>query len=313
MQVLTRRFAITSDRQDFELLELDLLFAGAASLRGALELVPRLLMLLENPDAGCEDLAEVIRADADLAESLVKISNSIAYAGALRTCSLLEAILRLGMREVYRLIVQSVTCRALRGKQASGFQQLDLRRHSLATAVAAQTLSQQMAVDDPDVAFTAGLLHDIGKVSVIDKQRAESQWGLGRCEMDGAAYIDEREALNGDHGEAGARLLRNWNFPERVVESVRCHHCPLNATAEDSRSLAALVYTANVLAHRIGEGTGSPTYAAEPDSQTLSTIGLAPADLAHFERETEHAMWSGHGGACNHSDPSQEFAKTLIE
>src|SRR5688500_4873620 len=87
---LTRRITPAVQQTDFRPLQLDALIAETRFLPAAFELLPRLLLLLDDPEANCEDLAEVIRVDPGLTANLLKISNSVSFGGARRTSSLSE-------------------------------------------------------------------------------------------------------------------------------------------------------------------------------------------------------------------------------
>src|SRR5690349_9443666 len=86
--------------------DVDALIASFSFLPPAFELLPRLLLLLDDADANCEDFAEMIRIDPGLTANVLRISQSALYGGAQRIGSLPEAIMRLGVREVYRLVME---------------------------------------------------------------------------------------------------------------------------------------------------------------------------------------------------------------
>ena len=115
----------------------------------------------------------------------------------------------------------------------------DLWKHSLTTAYGAAYLVKSIGLGDlRDRAFTAGLLHDVGKL-VLDHGLDED------CsEDDGQVTMDrERHCTGYDHAEAGAALLESWDVPEQVIAAVRWHHDPLKAG--DHKRLALAVSVAN--------------------------------------------------------------------
>src|SRR5436309_9860053 len=134
---LTRRIVPAAMKKDFKPLPLDSLITDLRHLPAAFELVPQLLALLDDPDADCDAMAEIIRIDPGLTANVFRIANSAKWGAAGKAASLSEAILRLGMREVYRLVIEIVTSPALKKDDAFYFGPVDLWRHSLATAVAA--------------------------------------------------------------------------------------------------------------------------------------------------------------------------------
>jgi putative nucleotidyltransferase with HDIG domain len=282
---LTRCVVPAVNKKTFKPLPVDSLIAELRHLPATFELVPRLLSLLDDPHADCDAMAEIIRIDPGLSANVFRIANSATWGAADKTASLLEAILRLGMREVYRLVIEIVTSPALKMPDAFAFGRVDLWQHSLATAVAAQALAQHRTDEQPEFVFTAALLHDIGKTLLSRVAGEEYAEILRTCaETNTSVHAAEREAFQTDHTEVADRLLRAWKIPERMVSAVAGHHWP-EKVREENRGLAALIYAGDVMAYRISQGNGFPSYAALPDKTALALIGVELQDLAGFEEE----------------------------
>jgi putative nucleotidyltransferase with HDIG domain len=282
---LTPRITPAVKKKNFKPLPVDSLIAELRHLPAAFEIVPKLLLLLDDPDADCDGMAEIIRIDPGLTANVFRIANSARWGAAGKAASLSEAILRLGMREVYRLVIEIVTAPALKTPDGFDFGRVDLWRHSLATAVAAQTLARHGTDESPDFVFTAALLHDIGKTLLSRVAGEEYAELLRTCaETNASVHAAEREAFQTDHTEVAGRLLRAWRIPERMVSAVAGHHSPVKVR-EENRALAASIYAGDVMAYRISQGNGFPTYAALPDRTTLALIRVEMEDLAGFEEE----------------------------
>lgn len=282
---LTPRITPATKKKDFTPLPLDSIIAELRHLPAAFELVPRLLLLLDDPEADCDAMAEIIRIDPGLTASVFRIANSARWAVAGKAASLSEAILRLGMREVYQLVIEIVTSPALKTPDAFNFGRVDLWRHSLATAVAAQVLARHGTDESPEFVFTAALLHDIGK-TLLSRIAGEeySELLLTCAETNASVHAAEREAFQTDHTEVAGRLLRAWKLPERMVSAVAGHHWPAKVR-DENRGLAALIHVGNAMAYRLNQGNGFPNYAALPDTTALGLIHVAPEDLEGFEEE----------------------------
>lgn len=276
---------IATGKQKLNGLQLDELISGLPNLAASCEILPGLLRLLDDPEADCNDLAEIIRLDVSLTAALLRVANSAALAGERKARSLSEAVSRLGMREVYRVVLEIVTAPVLKGPDASLFGRVDLWRHSLATAVAAQTLAAHLTDEDPEVVFTAGLLHDIGKTALVRVAREDYAQLLDDCaENNWSVEATERRAFQTDHAVVGGRLLRAWKFPEQITAAVAAHHT-LYTVCEEHRRLAVLVWVGNIVAYRLGVGNGYPPYVAEPDVEMLRVIGLEAGGWRDFEEE----------------------------
>jgi putative nucleotidyltransferase with HDIG domain len=261
------------------------LIGGAPKLPAAFQILPRMMSLLDDHEVDCSDLAELIRIDSSLTAAVFRVSNSARFAGHGPAHSLSQAIVRLGFREVFRVILEVITAPALRDPDASLFGRVDLWRHSLATAVASQVLAERLTKQDPEIAFSAGLLHDIGKTILIRAAREKYAQLLARCADDNRSVkFAEWELFGTDHAAIGGDLLRTWKFPSRIASVVAAHHRPESAST-DHQSLAALVYVGNIVAYKVGVGNGSPPYVASPDRDALRFIGLARENLSDFNNE----------------------------
>ncbi len=256
----------------------------------AFELIPRLLVLLDDPESNSDMLADIIRGDAGLTTNILRAANTSALAGACRTESLSQAIIRLGLREIYRLTTTIITSPGIMNLDGYGFQRVDLWQHSIACGIAAQIMARNFADQDPEIAYTAALLHDIGKIVMVQVAKADYMAVLDACEPAHRPHFRaEQQAYQTDHAAIGSMLLKRWRFPENIVAAVKFHHDPINAP-DDARRLASLVFAANVIAYRLELGSGHPDYAIHPDPAFLEPLGLQPVDLAEYEHEVQTAF-----------------------
>lgn len=250
----------------------------------AFELIPRLLVLLDDPESDTDALAQTIRVDAGLTADILHIANNPIFAGETRTETLREAITRLGLREIYRIVMHVLTSAVMANPEQKGLERIDLWNHSLASAIGAQILSQETGLENPEIAFTAGLLHDIGKVVLVHSGGAKYIELIERCKAGRLSFHEEeRRLFQSDHAEAGAELLQRWNFPEKIVGAVAGHQVPAASPASHA-ILAALAHAGNILAYRTHHGYNYPDYAVAPDPAHLALIGLTPDMLDPFEQ-----------------------------
>ena len=156
----------------------------------------------------------------------------------------------------------------------------ELWRHSLLTATAAEIVAAEadgMNVDAP-VAFTVGLLHDIGKLALSQALTPEIQHEIRQLvEEQGCSRSEaEKKILGADHSEIGACLLRGWHLPEDVVEAVGNHHQPV---CEPRPRLSVITHVANCLAHLAGSAPGWDGYATRVDPRAIAVLKLDEARL----------------------------------
>lgn len=248
----------------------------------AFQLLPRLLLLLDDPEVNSEGLADIIRVDPGLSADVLRVSNSAARAGDYPVETLQDAVVRLGMREVYRITMKVIASPVLLTPGPPSLPSgADLWTHSLGTAIAAESIGLEKYAD-PEVAFTSGLLHDLGKTFFAERFKAEYGQLLERSRDERVPCFEaERLSYGVDHASLGAKLLERWNFPERILAAVQFHHDP--AGGGEHARLAAIVYTANIIAHRVGLGFDFPGYVISPEPACLAMANLKLEDLPELE------------------------------
>jgi putative nucleotidyltransferase with HDIG domain len=159
-----------------------------------------------------------------------------------------------------------------------------LYHHAVGTAVIAEKLAVLSKKVEPSVAYTAGLLHDIGKV-VLD-QFIHSGFPLFYRELNekGKNFAEvEKRVFGTDHTEAGLELAQNWSFPESLVETIRYHHQPENARSH--KKLVNIVYLADLLMSRFHTGLEIERLNTGPLASRLETIGFS---LGSFPELIDH-------------------------
>jgi putative nucleotidyltransferase with HDIG domain len=253
----------------------------------AFELIPKLLALLDDPETNSDTLADIIRADAGLTTDVLHAANKAGVGGVCRVDSLQQAITRLGLREIYRLLTYIITSPGIMSLDAFGFQRVDLWQHSVACGIGAQILARNFADQDPEIAYTAALLHDIGKLVMVQVAKADYLAMIDSCEPANQPHFRaEQREFHCDHALVGSLLLKRWKFPENIIAAVKFHHDPLHAP-DSAKRLTALIYCANIIAYRLNLGTGMPDYAIHPDSEVLSALGFQIFDLEEYEQEVQ--------------------------
>ena len=246
-------------------------------------LLPRLIGVLENEDASIDELQEVIQIDPALASSTLRLANSAYFAAGSSTVENLgEALMRLGQKEVYRLAALSLASRWMTQKvEGYRWEAGDFCRLSLVTAVAAEYLAEETGRVDSKTAYTAGLVHEIGKLAVA--HACAEQFPAVRAEQSssGCTWLQaEKKILGFNHAEVGAELLRRWKFPPSLV-AVGVHNPPRAEDPADALPLLVHVHAAKFLAVTIGAGVAEDGFLFELNSTLLVEWGFTPEMLEH--------------------------------
>jgi putative nucleotidyltransferase with HDIG domain len=267
---------------------LDKVLDQVDALPPAPQILPKLLRLLADPDTDVSQVTDLIAFDPGLTAKVLQLCNSAWLASSTPATDISEAVGRLGMKCVYRLVAAANGQRALRPTQpVKGFDPQALWKHSVITALAAQFMAQD-AHEDESITFTAALLHDAGKV-VLAQAYKEAYGALLLENANGASVAEiadlEAERFGANHATAGGRLLAKWQFPEAMVAGVAFHHRPAEAGAW--QRLAAHVHLAEALAGFMELPPDTPHTPAEtvvPDA--LALANMSPDDLLHYRDRT---------------------------
>ncbi|EAT15794.1 HDOD domain-containing protein [Desulfuromonas acetoxidans] len=196
----------------------------------------RLLQITSQEDHDIHEVIDIVKCDSSLTARVLKIVNSVAYGLAHEVTTIDRAVSYLGERMVAGIALGD-SASALFHKELQGYEgpKSELWNHDLRTAIAAREIARFAKVTlSADLAFTAGILHAVGKAVLSDF--------LGQTANDVLVSIDdhevedylagERELLGIDHTEAGYVLAKNWELPESLQMAIRYHHMPAEAPDE---------------------------------------------------------------------------------
>lgn len=254
----------------------------ALSLPCSPALLPRLIAALQDQSSGADEIGEIIRMDPALAASTLRVANSAYFAtGSEPAESVAEAVVRLGLREIFRLAALALVNRWENnwGHGAYHGEPGDFCRHALCTALAAEALAEASERVDSQTAYTAGLVCDMGKLAVA--HACGPFFPAIRLEQErlGGPWIRaERSVLGYDHAQVGAQLLKLWHFPPTLAAAAEFCQDPAHAPAE-SLPLLAHLHAAKYLAISFGPGVGEDGFHFELNEPFLLEWGFTPEFL----------------------------------
>jgi putative nucleotidyltransferase with HDIG domain len=224
------------------------LLAALRDLPALPSVVLELVESLGHEELSGAQYAAKISRDQALAAKTLRLANSSFYGRGRQVRSVAEAIGVLGLRTVRAV----VTAAGLAGsfRRHAGFDHDAFWRHSIGSALCAQGLAGELRRDDADLAFTVGLLHDIGRLALASAfAPAYAEAERWRRDKDCPTSEAERAVLGIDHAEVGGLIARQWNFAPAIVDAIREHHAP---PADAGLTLTGIAHVADAIAHALG-------------------------------------------------------------
>lgn len=251
-----------------------------------------LLQVTSNPDHDLDEVIRIVRYDAAMTARVLRVVNSAAFGLLHPIASLDRAVSYLGERMIVGIALAE-SAGQLFQKPLAGYEGEagDLWRHNLFAAVAAREVARRARRDfGIDLAFTGGLLHDIGKALLSDFLRGTSgeilsEIAQGRAQDYLAA---EQEKAGLDHAELGEILAGRWQLPPPLQAAIRHHHQPAEADPE-WRPLAYAVHLGDILAMMSGCATGSDGMQYHLDPGYAEYFTFSAEELAGILLEAEEA------------------------
>jgi putative nucleotidyltransferase with HDIG domain len=232
---------------------------------------------MQDPDAQVSELAEVIARDQALTAKILKLVNSAFYGRPSQVSTIGRAVIILGFQAVRSAALAVSVFERFKGLEsaAGNFRLEDFWRHSVAVSCLAKQLAMVLNRCEPEDAYVAGLLHDTGKLVMLQHFPEDVDDLIRAAGEQQLAWRDCEELLFPiNHAAIGRALFRAWDFPAAVIEAVACHHRP--EAASRHAELTALVHLADYLATHL-EAPGPGTVAPRVHSHDAARlVGLTP-------------------------------------
>ena len=183
----------------------------------------QVLGLVEREDSSTRDLVDLIEHDQALTGKMLRLANSAFFGQSRRVATIPRAVMLLGFSTVRNLALGvKVWDTVAHGIPAARLEGLWM--HAVMVAVASKVLGAKLCTGDPDEAFTAGLLHDVGRL-VLATRFKDAYWTAAAGADGVRSIVDaEQEAFGVHHAEVGGWLLEAWGLPPSIVEAARQHH-----------------------------------------------------------------------------------------
>ncbi|MGZ9044389.1 MAG: HDOD domain-containing protein [Telluria sp.] len=246
--------------------------------------VMELLNSIDQEDVDISVLAKKVSYDQALTAKTLRLANSSLYGLQVKVTTITHAITFLGFQTTRNLITAAALTGCFPDGDCAEFDSKAFWRHSIATAACAKVLARRLRFNQ-DYAFTAGLLHDIGRLVLSAGFPALYATVLASSRANDGYLLDaEREMLGIDHVEAGVALAGHWNFSDTMRLAIAHHHDP---EAPGAGFLATLVHVANAIAHALDIAYDKDELVPPVSAVAWTALGLNEESYLHVFRETE--------------------------
>lgn len=234
----------------------------------------KLMRVMNNPRSSMDEIVEAIKYDQALTGEVLKLCNSAFFGLSRKVTSLNDAMLTLGTVKVLQLVMSVHTNSMLaREQKGYGLEPGILWKHSVAVALASSLVAQRLKLPDANIVFTAGLLHDIGKVILNEYVAEEFAEIVRRVTEDKASFVEaERQVVGFSHEEVGGMIAEKWRLPDAIVRCIRFHHTPWELDPPDT--LVDTVYLANCVCLLLGVGLGEDGLCYRADQAVMERHDL---------------------------------------
>jgi putative nucleotidyltransferase with HDIG domain len=201
----------------------------------------KIIGIARDPDASASKMASIIDSDPAITSKVLKVVNSAFYGFHRKIESVEHAIVILGNNEVINLSISLALNKFIMNISSAKVKKLWI--HCLLTGHISHWLGGFLGCRAADLTYTIGLLHDIGKIALIQQEGYSGEIDK-YSEIDALAEEESRYGLS--HAELGAYIADRWQLPEDIVDGLRAHHLPAFAA---NKPLAVTIHAADYIAH----------------------------------------------------------------
>ncbi|MCD4754710.1 MAG: HDOD domain-containing protein [Deltaproteobacteria bacterium] len=236
--------------------------------------VHRVSELVGDPDFAIADLVDVIKYDQSITANILRMCNSPYFGIRYEVSSLREAVIYLGRKNILHVVYTAGTSRFYKKVKGYYWGATKLWEHSVGVALMSQILAKRIYDREDPRLFTAGLLHDIGKVVLGEFVHDSFQEIMDLVSNQGYSFLEaEKEVIGINHAELGGEIASLWNFPKEIKDAITYHHRP-DLMEEGDDSTPWLIYLADQACMMMGIGGGADGLAYRGLKEVINKFGL---------------------------------------
>lgn len=245
---------------------------------------------IKNPATSNNDLEKIVAEDSALSAKVLMIANSALFNFPSKIDTISKAITIVGHKQLSEIILSCSIVAMFKGIPQNVIDMDHFWRHSIAVATASRILAAYRHEQNIEKFFTAGLLHDIGKLILFVEAPKYAYAVISKCEeTKELMHKVEKKVIGFDHAKLGSMLLKKWKLPEEVASSVCYHHMP-SIAAGDSLG-ASIIHVADIMVHALKLGASGEEFVPTLNEKAWLSLELdvEVLDLAVEQLHVQHS------------------------
>lgn len=228
---------------------------------------------IKDPLSSNQDLEKIISEDSALAAKVLMIANSALFNFPSKIDTISKAITIIGHKQLSEIILSCSIVAMFKDIPQDVIDMNLFWRHSIAVATTSRILAAFRHEQNIEKFFTAGLLHDIGKLILFMEAPKYAFEVIKKCsESNELMHKVEKSVIGFDHAKLGAMLLKKWKLPEEVVSSVYYHHMPSVASGEII--LPAIIHVSDIISHSLQYGSSGEKFIPALNDKAWGSLNL---------------------------------------
>lgn len=237
--------------------------------------VTEIIRICENPKSQIVEMENAILKDQALTSRVLRLANSAYYGYARRISTVSQAAVLLGFNTIKSMVI-ALSVNSMMDDPLEGYalDKDELWLKSQSSAIIARYIAQVTIAHDPEEAYVAALLKDVGMTALNEYMKIEYQEVIRVMEDNQETFcFAENEVFGFTHADVGAEIAKNWNLPDALVDTIRNHHHPENSAIDD-KSLISIVHLADAMTMMLGIGIGVAGLAYPISPLAIETLDL---------------------------------------